>query len=280
MITSCAENDDEDTVEIVSLSTVRRLGIIQPTKQSVVFGSSQNPIEYPNSNLFFAHGGILDLVAGKLSPSSNDAQSSLDMSLILDRKATNDYNSQFRDSITVFTLSATSYTVYQDMQITQANLNLNSKDGEAFLLDETGRFGITQYSYGCGEGTPWETAEFLDLGNVRGNFLFDDQNTFSQETRITITEFMDFRMLTYLRFIASQGNSSSLVALKEDDTVVDFDLNYSSDLLALSHFFDDQNIVKLKFEVSGDFDIHLFRGRILQSETPDGVLRTISISNP
>jgi len=272
-------NPNGENATLVNLTEIRQFEFIQPTKQGLTFGTAQNPLEYTRANLYFGRNTGFDIVAGRLETNAN-MPSTLDMSLLLDRKATDIYNSQFRDSIEISVLSHLFYNNYKDMFITQADVSLNSKNSNAILVDETGEYAVANYPYGCGEGTDWGDAQFFELGNLIGDFLFDDQNTFTQDTIVPITEFMDFRMLTYLRFIASKGNTSSLVALKEDGTVVNFDLNYSSDLLALSHFFDEQEITNLRFEVSGDFDIQLFRGTIRPSESPDGQTKSIEVSNP
>ncbi|AXG70574.1 hypothetical protein KORDIASMS9_02814 [Kordia sp. SMS9] len=266
---------EEDDASIADLTTTRRFQLIDLGTQGVRFGNGI----YSNANIYFSSESGFDLVAGQLEP-NNNTNVTLKMSLELDRQGTIEYNQMFWSDIPFQIAQYLFYNGYKDMTITQADVRLTSKNGDAILFDEAGEYGVVEYPYGCGTGTPWGNGRFDEIGNTFGNLIQDDQNTFSENTTVDIDRFTDFRMLTNLRFLMSKSNTSQLYGLSENGARVDFSLDYSTDLLSLSDFLSAQNVVTLKFELSGDFNINLFIGTIRSDESPDGQGKSITVDNP
>jgi len=275
--------EDGSDISVINLTKIRQLEHIMPTKFGVTFGSSENPTLYTTSNLFFGQnaGYNTSLVGGRYETNSN-TNALLSISMLLDRQATLDYNMQYRDDITVFVIDTYAYNNYYDTLISSSNIEIKSKNNDAILINENGTVGLTNYIFGNGNETIYSNNTlWFPSGNTDGpngeGFIYSEQNTFNQETTITITEFTDYRMLTYLRYLMSKSNNSSLIGIRSDNSQFNFNLDYSTDLLALSHQFDDEGIVKFQFVASSDFEIHLFRGIITSDESPENVFSFFNI---
>jgi len=267
------EELDISNVTIATFDDPRQFEFTQPTRVGYGDGSAENNIIYPTANICWFTEALDVLVIGNIT-SDPQVRSTISMSLELDRARTLEFNNEFRDSIPIQLISPYSFNLFSDMYISKSDVSINSKDDTPILINQSGDVGLTEYKYANGADTPFGDALFFELGNKTDEqnrfFIFSEQNTFTQDTIITVTEYTDFRMMTYLRFMSAQSNTSSLVGLTEDGSEVNFNLDYTTDLLELSHFFDEQEVSTFQFNASSDFEIIRFRGVIRASENPIG----------